>query len=51
VLAEFARAGVDHDALAAQLQQEGTEAFSNSWNDLMRRIASKSRALTQAPHA
>jgi transaldolase len=51
VLAEFARAGVDHDALAAQLQQEGAEAFSNSWNDLMRRIASKSRALTQAPHA
>ncbi|HEY5291957.1 MAG TPA: transaldolase, partial [Burkholderiales bacterium] len=31
VLAEFTREGVDDEALAAQLQREGTEAFSKSW--------------------
>jgi transaldolase len=45
VLAEFAKAGVDVDALAAQLQSEGAEAFSKSWNDLMKVIASKTEAL------
>jgi transaldolase len=41
VLAEFAAAGVDDDTLAADLQREGTAAFAKSWNELMRRIASK----------
>ena len=35
VLAEFADAGIDLDALAAQLQKEGAEAFVKSWNDLL----------------
>lgn len=42
VLAEFARAGIDEAALAAELQREGTEAFAESWSDLLARIASKS---------
>ena len=51
VLAEFAREGVDDDALAADLQREGTEAFAKSWSDLMYRIASKSEVPTQANQA
>ena len=35
VLAQFANAGIDIDALAAQLQDEGAMSFSKSWNDLM----------------
>jgi transaldolase len=42
VLAEFAQAGVDDAALAAQLQREGAEAFDKSWKDLIGRIAAKS---------
>src|SRR5580765_3903430 len=45
VLAEFATAGIDVDALAAQLQDEGAKSFVGSWNDLMAVISSKSRAL------
>src|SRR2546425_3093177 len=41
ILAEFAREGVDIDALATQLQDEGAKSFSNSWNDLMKVISSK----------
>jgi transaldolase len=48
VLAEFTREGIDCEALAADLQREGTEAFAKSWSDLMDRIASKSEALTDA---
>ena len=48
VLAQFAKAGVDLDALAAQLQSEGADAFSKSWNDLMGVIASKAEALRMA---
>jgi transaldolase len=48
VLAEFAKAGIDVDALAAQLQTEGANAFSKSWNDLMEVIASKTEALRMA---
>jgi transaldolase len=45
VLAQFAKAGVDIDALAAQLQEEGAQAFVKSWNDLLRVIESKSAVL------
>ncbi|MBV8904863.1 MAG: transaldolase, partial [Acidobacteriia bacterium] len=45
ILKEFANAGVDVDALAAQLQDEGAKAFVKSWNDLMKVIAEKSSAL------
>ncbi len=47
VIAEFAKTGVDVDALAAQLQAEGAKAFSDSWNELMKVIESKSMVLTQ----
>ncbi len=51
VLNEFARAGVDDAALAADLQREGTRSFVTSWNDLLACIAAKNGALTQAAHA
>ncbi len=45
VIARFAEAGVDVDALALQLQQEGAQAFVKSWDALLRRIAEKSDVL------
>ena len=48
VLAEFAKAGVDIDALATRLQDEGATSFVKSWNELMAVIASKSAALEKA---
>jgi transaldolase len=48
VLTEFARAGIDQDTLAGELQREGAQAFVQSWNDLMECIASKSEALSKA---
>ena len=45
VLTEFARAGVDVDVLAADLQREGAEAFVKSWKALLERIGTKSEAL------
>lgn len=48
VLAEFGKAGVDIDALAAALQQEGAKSFVGSWNDLLNVIATKSAALQHA---
>jgi transaldolase len=48
VLAQFAKAGIDVDALAAQLQDEGAKSFVQSWNELMGVIASKSAALAKA---
>jgi transaldolase len=47
-LAQFAKAGVDVDALAAELQDEGAKSFVKSWNELMAVIASKSAALKKA---
>ncbi len=48
VLAQFAKAGIDADALAAKLQDEGAKSFVKSWNDLMGVIASKSAVLEKA---
>ena len=48
VLAEFTRAGIDIDALAAKLQEDGAKSFAKSWNELMAVIASKSAALGAA---
>ena len=45
VLARFAKAGIDIDALAAQLQDEGARSFVKSWKDLLACIASKREAL------
>jgi len=48
VLAQFAKAGIDIDALAGQLQDEGAKSFVKSWNDLMAVIISKSATLKAA---
>ena len=45
VLAQFAKAGINVDDLAAQLQDEGAKSFVKSWNELLAVIASKSDAL------
>jgi transaldolase len=45
VLADFAKAGIKTDALAARLQLEGAKAFVDSWQDLLNAIESKSEAL------
>src|SRR5262249_46336664 len=48
VLAQFAKADINSDALAARLQDEGAESFVKSWKDLLAVIASKSAALAKA---
>ena len=48
VLAKFAEAGIDLDALAAQLQDEGAKSFDKSWNELLASIASKGETLKKA---
>jgi transaldolase len=48
VLAKFAKAGIDIDALTTQLLDEGAESFVKSWNDLMECIATKSVMLKAA---
>ena len=40
-LRHFATAGVDVTALADQLQRDGARSFAESWNKLMRSLASK----------
>ena len=44
VLREFTRSGIDLEALATRLQEEGAAAFVASWKDLLGVIASKSAA-------
>ena len=48
VLGQFAKAGIDVNALAKQLQEEGAKSFVSSWNELMGVIASKSATLAKA---
>ena len=48
VLAQFAKAGVDVDALAAKLQTDGAKAFVDSWNELLQVIESKSSVLKKS---
>jgi transaldolase len=50
VIAQFVHAGVDIDALAERLQQEGAQSFTKSWQDLIACIAAK-RAAIPASHA
>jgi transaldolase len=45
MLGRFARAGIDVNALAAQLQVDGAASFVKSWTELMKRIQDKSAAL------
>lgn len=47
-IAEFAKAGVDIEALADQLQREGAEAFVKSWEYLLSCIVDKSGELKKA---
>ena len=48
ILTQFAKAGIDVDALAAQLQDEGAKSFVKSWDELLGVIQSKSTALKTA---
>ncbi len=48
ILAEFAKAGIDTDRVAAELLGEGVASFAKSWNDLLDCIASKSQILKAA---
>jgi transaldolase len=48
VLAEFAKAGINIEAPAAELQDQGANSFTKSWNDLMAGITSKGSALKAA---
>jgi transaldolase len=48
VLAAFAKAGIDIDALANRLQDEGAASFNKSWSDLMACIESKSAVMRKA---
>jgi transaldolase len=45
VLGQFAKAGIDVDALAAKLQDAGASSFVQSWNELMGVITSKCSTL------
>jgi transaldolase len=45
VLADFGRTGIDVSKLGADLQSEGAKAFVDSWQDLLKAIESKSKAL------
>jgi transaldolase len=45
-LFEISRAGVDIDALGAQLQSQGADAFVKSWDELLQVIDAKAQATT-----
>jgi transaldolase len=51
VIAQFTKAGIDVDALATQLQDEGAESFVKSWNELMAVISSKNAVLSASSKA
>jgi len=51
MLRQIAGAGVDVNALAGKLQQDGADAFVKSWQQLLQRIAEKSRATKTPPAA
>ncbi len=51
VIAQFTKAGIDVDALATKLQDEGAESFVKSWNELMAVISSKNAALSASSKA
>ena len=45
MLKKISEAGVDIDALAKHLQEEGAESFVESWNHLLKSVADKAKAL------
>src|SRR6201981_1003165 len=48
ILGRFARAGVDVNALAAELQRDGAAAFVASWKELLACLVDKSQTLKKA---
>ena len=48
MLAEFGKAGIDIDGLAARLPDEGAKSFVKSWHELLAVIASKSDVVKKA---
>jgi transaldolase len=48
MLAEFEKAGIDVDALAAKLQNDGAASFVASWKELMAGIDAKTAAAKAA---
>jgi transaldolase len=48
LLAEFNRAGIDIDKLAARLQDEGAKAFVKSWQGLLAECETKRQSLSSA---
>jgi transaldolase len=46
LLSRFADAGIDTQALAAQLQSEGAQSFVDAWNHLLERVDVQHAALT-----
>ncbi|HEX7286090.1 MAG TPA: transaldolase [Candidatus Angelobacter sp.] len=48
VLAQFSKAGIDIEALGAQLQDEGAKSFVKSWKELLSVIESKTAVLERA---
>jgi len=48
VIARFAAAGVDVDALAARLQKEAADSFVKSWDELIENIGQKTSSLMAA---
>jgi transaldolase len=48
ILKQFAKAGVDINALATQLQEDGAKSFVKSWDELMGVISAKSELLKKA---
>lgn len=47
MLARFAAAGIDIDALATRLQVEGAAAFVKSWQEMLARVAAKASRLAE----
>jgi transaldolase len=45
VLAAFNAAGIDTDALAAELQEQGKSAFVDSWNDMLETVSGEREKL------
>jgi transaldolase len=48
VITAFARAGIDDEKLAAELQREGADSFVAAWKDLLDQIETKTSALKGA---
>src|SRR5262249_54095635 len=47
VLAKFARVGIDLNALATRLQEEGAKSLVKSWDELLSGITTKGKSLLQ----